>query len=387
MSAHADIVVVGGGPVGCAFALALAGTPLRVNVLEASPAGAPVSDARILALSYASKQILERIGAWPATLQTNPIACVHVTQRGSFGRTMLEAADLGLPALGYVVRYAALADALRQALRSSGIGFEYGASVDDARSTASYACVEFRAARTQHTVTAQLVVLADGGRGGNLSRGVSASETDYRQTAVVGLIKTDRHHAHIAHERFTPDGPAALLPIDDRFAFVWTVARERADEILGLPDHAFLLRFQSHFGEKAGRFLEVGPRNSFPLRLRRVRQVVDGRVVRVGNAAQTLHPVAAQGFNLGLRDAWELARRLKADPVGLAGEAPLLHEYARARRLDTGLSVGITDLLVRSFGGESKVMGSARGIALQALDSLPPLKRLFARKMIFGASG
>ena len=340
-----DVLVRGAGPVGCAAAAALREAGLSVAVAE-SPAMPP--GFRPIALSHASRLILERIGAW-GSLAATPIAAIEVSQGGGFGRARFDAADAGVPALGYVVDYAALHRSLRS-------------RVEDLLASGP--------------VAARCTVHAEGI--------ADAWQKRYGQDALVALVAAEPAAAATAFERFTPEGPLALLPFAGRFAVVWTLPPEQARELAGGSETAFLKALSAASGRRAGRPIAVEARGVQTLVLRVRRGRIAPREVYVGNAAQTLHPVAGQGLNLGLRDAWDLAQALRgaADP----GDAALLARYAGSRRLDAGAAVRVTDLLARGFLGSSRVARAARGAALTALDLLPAPRRFFARRMIFGPS-
>ena len=296
-----SVLIVGAGPVGAVCALALQQQGVAARVLEAQPEDAR-ADTRTLALSHGSRLILDRLGVWEKLADVTPITRIHISQRGALGVTRLSAAELDVPALGYVLPYAALTAALKQALREADIAVEYGVAVDRIQSTADAATLHTADGRM---LSAPLVAVADGGRGEEAPK--PRFERDYDQMAVVCDVQTELPHASQAFERFTPEGPAALLPKGDRYALVWTASNADAERIAALPDGEFLAALQRHFGGRQGRFLHAGPRKTFPLRLAWTGSEAAERVVRIGNAAQTLHPVAGQGFNIGLRDAWELA--------------------------------------------------------------------------------
>lgn len=341
-----DVLVRGAGPVGCALALGLASTDLKVRVLAARDA---TPSFRPIALSYASRLILERLGVWqriPAT----PIEAIHVSQQHGFGCMRMEAADAGVPALGYVAEYVALQGTLRGAC-------EHLLIREEAR--------------------ARLIVHAEGAS-------PSAREKRYAQDALVALVRTEPASLHAAYERFTPEGPLALLPFKGRYAVVWSCRPERAAALREAPGQRFLEELTSAAGTRPGRAREVEARAVQPLVLRVQRTRVAEREVYIGNAAQTLHPVAGQGLNLGLRDAWELAAALSesADP----GDARTLARYAAGRRLDAQATIRITDMLAGAFLGTNPVLRAARGGALAALDALPGARRFFARRMMFGSS-
>jgi len=376
-----SVLVVGAGPVGAVCALALQQQGIAARVLEAQPADAR-ADTRTLALSHGSRLILDRLGVWEKLADVTPITRIHISQRGALGVTRLSAAELEVPALGYVLSYAALTAALKQALREADIAVEYGVAADRIQSTADAATLHTADGRT---LAAPLVAVADGGRGD--SAPAPKFERDYDQMAVVCDVETELPHASQAFERFTPEGPAALLPKGDRYALVWTASNADAERIAALPDAEFLAALQCHFGGRQGLFLQAGPRKTFPLRLAWTGSEAAERVVRIGNAAQTLHPVAGQGFNIGLRDAWELASLCGDTPAGEIGSAAMLAAYARGRRADVLGGLGFTDFLVRTFSNDIAPLRHARGLGLLALEALPPLKRFVARRMMFGARG
>lgn len=376
-----DVVIVGGGPVGAVCALALRQQGIAARVLEAQAADAR-ADSRILALSHGARLILERLGAWALLADATPITRIHVSQRGALGVARLDADDVGVPALGYVLPYAALTAALKRALSEAGIAVEYGVAVERIEGGDAAATLHTADGRT---LAAPLVVVADGGRGEDAP--APRFERQYDQVAVVCEVETELPHANRAYERFTPEGPAALLPRGEGYALVWTARRDDAERIVSLADAEFLDALYRHFGGRQGRFLRASPRKAFPLRLAYTGSAAGKRVVRIGNAAQTLHPVAGQGFNIGLRDAWELASLAGDTPAGEIGSAAMLAAYARGRRADVFGGLGFTDFLVRTFSNDIAPLRHARGIGLMALEALPPLKTFVARRMIFGARG
>jgi len=340
-----DVLIRGAGPVGCALALALRDCGLRVGLLEASQARPSF---RPLALSYASRLILERLGAWEA-LEATPIETVHVSQQQGFGRTRMDAADAGVAALGYVTQYSALLSVLRRDCKNLMV---------------------------ERELAARCVVHAEGTP--------EAAEKRYGQDALVALVRTDPASSAIAFERFTPEGPLALLPLAGRYALIWSCRPERAASLLESTEQSFLKQLAAAAGSRPGQPIEVEARALQPL-VRRVRATrVEARSVYIGNAAQSLHPVAGQGLNLGLRDAWELSRAFldAEDP----GDARLLARYAASRRFDAQATVRVTDALAGAFLGSGRILRAARGAALTALDVFPGPRRFFARRMMFGPS-
>ena len=393
------VLIVGAGPVGAVCALALQQQGIVAQVLEAQPADAR-ADTRILALSHGSRLILERLGVWDRLEGVTPITRIHVSQRGALGVARLSAEEVKVPALGYVLSYAMLTAALKQALADAGIAVEYGVAVERIESDAGGATLH---TATGRSLTAPLVVVADGGRGESAPE--PKISRDYAQMAVVCEVQTELPHANQAYERFTPEGPAALLPKDDRYAprgdsdflraearersyaLVWTASNADAERIATLSDDAFLTALYQHFGGRQGRFTAASPRKTFPLKLAYVGSEAADRVVRIGNAAQTLHPVAGQGFNIGLRDAWELATLCGDIAADEIGSAAMLRAYARGRKVDVLGGVGFTEFLLRTFSNDIGPLRHARGLGLLALEVFPPLKTFVARRMMFGARG
>jgi 2-octaprenyl-6-methoxyphenol hydroxylase len=209
---------------------------------------------------------------------------------------------------------------------------------------------------------------------------------EYGQDAVVGLVETSQPHGRKAYERFTPDGPIALLPFESRYALVWTATPETAKGLIELPAHGFLEKLQRHFGDRAGRFISIEARARFPLSLRYATDPVLARAVMLGNAAQALHPIAGQGFNLGLRDAWELGETLLLHASRDPGSDGCLSDYRAARRPDRLRGIVLTHSLVKIFSNDVAPLRATRGAALALLELIPPAKRAFMQRMIFGAS-
>jgi len=363
-----DVAIAGGGPVGCALALALSGSAVSV----ARIAGEADFADRPIALSYGSRLILERLGAW-SSVRSNPIQTIHVSQQG-FGRTVMHCSDYGLPALGYVTAYSELVAQLAGRTAASA------QSLKDWKSADNEIVLRLSRGEDEAGMRARLLVLADGGQN-RRTRNVR----DYRQQAIVAEVTAEHPRAGVAWERFTAEGPLALLPFEDRYALVWSVRPASAVELLGLSDSDFLARLREIFGGRLGNFTSVGPRSTFPLSLRYGKIVPATRVLAIGNAAQTLHPVAGQGLNLGLRDAWELAQMLLDAAKEEIGAPRFLARYARSRSLDRYAGIGLTDFLVRIFSNSLAPLALARGAGLAGLDAVPPARRFLARRMIFGA--
>jgi 2-octaprenyl-6-methoxyphenol hydroxylase len=362
-----DVAIAGGGPVGCALALALSGSPVSVARIASE---VDVAD-RPIALSHGSRLILERLGAWHS-IRSSPIETIHVSQQG-FGRTVMRSAEHGLPALGYVTAYSELVAQLAAQTPAAA------ETLRDWEADAEGLALRLSRGKEQVRMRARLLVLADGGV---IRRAEHA--TDYDQRAIVAEVKAERPRRGVAWERFTAEGPLALLPFGDRYALVWSVRPPAAEDLLALPAPEFLARLREAFGGRLGDCLSTGPRSAFPLSMRYGAINPEPRILAVGNAAQTLHPVAGQGLNLGLRDAWELAQMLLDIAKEEIGAPGFLARYVRRRRFDRYAGIGFTDFLVRIFSNSLPCLTAARGAGLAALDSWPPARRFLARRMIFG---
>lgn len=375
-----DVAIVGAGPVGAALAARLAGSGLDFAVLEARDTAAV--DARTLALSHASKVFLERAVAWPDAV--TPIESIHVSQKGGPGRTLITAREQGLPALGYALSHVDLQTALMNRLQAAAIDLRHGARVESIE-LGDHATVRYASKGATEAITARLLVLADGGANAHLLPGIAFTEKDYGQTAVTAKVATDQAHGERAYERFTGDGPVALLPLGKGFSLVWTARPEEAARLKALDEASFLAELQDHFGDRAGRFVSAGPRAAFPLKLRTTNESIARRTVLIGNAARTLHPIAGQGLNIGLRDAEALAGLLLGASGEEIGGAAMLEAYRDSRSRDSARGAAFTDLLVSAFAQAGPMVKWGRGLALTALDILPPARRLLADRMIFGA--
>jgi len=377
------VIIIGAGPVGATFALLATRLGVEVTLLEAR--AGPSRETRSLALSHGSRNILETSGVWHDLAPTEILA-IHTSQRGAFGRMRLSHEDAGVPALGYVLTYGDLQQALDRRLDQLAIPVLRGAVVSALEETGDHIAVRYDMDGVERQFDASAVILADGGANLGKVPSLTIEEKDYAQHALLGHITTDRAHGGTAYERFTPEGPAALLPHGGEFEYsmVWVSSPGRIDTLQALDDAAFLAAFQQHFGHRAGRFTAIANRRSFPLKLRTVSSRVAGQVVVIGNAAQALHPVAGQGFNLGLRDAADLAQRL-ADK-GDASTRLILQQYESSRERDVARSVGFTDFLVGAFSNDYLLTRVPRGIGLAVVDMLPGARRALARRMLFGAA-
>lgn len=379
MAVDFDIAICGGGPVGQALALLLArrGVPAqRIALIDAKPLDQAAKDPRSIALSFGSRQILEELGAWP--LACSEIHQIHVSRRGHFGRTLIDRAEYGVPALGYVTRYGTLVAALGTETKRAGIAPLRPAHVASHNEGADAVELRFDSGTT---VTSHILVMAEGGL--FTEQAVKALRRDYEQTALIAQVRVAAPPAHRAFERFTQEGPLALLPQDDGYAMVWCMRPQTAARLQALDDPEFLAALEQAFGGRLGRFLSATPRAAYPLGLN-AQAAITQRTVAIGNAAQTLHPVAGQGLNLGLRDAAVLARLLSQDLSAAA-----LARFDAQRRTDRGLTIRLTDAMARVFASapDGAPTQTLLGLSLGLIDAIRPAKRLLAEQMMFGARG
>ncbi len=373
MTEAVDILIIGAGPVGMTLALALADGPYSVRLVDRRPLAAQAGDPRALALSHGARQLLEPLGAWPARAVT-PIETIHISQKGGFGRSLIDHADYALPALGYVVRYRDLAGALATRLPEAAV--LENAEVQEMTSGEAGVALTLSQNGERRRLAARVLVHAEG----TPAEDATVSVRDYHQHAVIAEVTPQPGHHRQAWERFTPDGPLALLPLGEAYSVVFTLPPDRADRTMALDDAGFTAALQAQFGGRIA-FSNPGPRSRFPLALRLREKLADGHQVWVGNAAQTLHPVSGQGFNLGLRDAWELAQTLLNQGL----EPAALAAHAARRRIDRLGGALFTDGIVRAFSNDFPPLRLARGLGLLALDLCPPARHFVAKRMIWGA--
>ena len=376
-----DLAIVGGGLVGASLAVALGAGPRRVVLVEAAtpPASAPAWDERCIALNDASRRIFESWDVWaPMGAQAASILATHISEQGRFGAARFAASEAGIDALGYNVPLRAIGAALQARMSTlQGLRLVQPAKVESLKVDDDAAELGLT---TGETLKASLVVAADGARSSvRALLGLAAQSQDYGQQAIVSAVRLPRGHGGVAYERFTPGGPIALIPKPDHDAsLVWTVANERADALLALSDADYLDAAQQTFGGRLGRFAALGRRWAHPLARVMSRALSSPRVVFVGNAAQSLHPVAAQGFNLGLRDVATLAALLEEE--GDPGAPALLAEYCRSREQDRHRVSGITDLMVRTFSNRLPGLSQMRHWGLVAIDLAQPLRNTVLRQ-------
>jgi len=397
MSQH-DILICGGGLVGASLALALSQLDFDVALAEAVPFGAgeqPSFDERTTAISNGTQRIFNALGVWPLIERSaTPIKRIHVSDKGRFGFARIDAQEQGLAQLGYVVVNRIMGEALWRRLHEEQIKIYAPARVtglhleDDRQRIALASDLQ----PTAYSLQSRLVIAADGTRSAvREAAGIGASTQDYNQTAIIANVAAQKFHNHVAYERFTPEGPLAMLPLTDaRVGLVWVLAPEVAAQVMQLGDVEFIARLQAAFGLRLGRFTQAGQRFAYPLSLTQSEQHIAERLAIIGNAAQGLHPIAGQGFNLGLRDAACLAEVLadaraddaKVDP----GSAEVLQRYAAWRGEDRKGIVKLTDGLVRLFANGVGPIKAARDVGMLLFDLSPRAKDYLAQ-LSLGSAG
>ncbi len=376
MTQHAHIVISGAGPVGQALALLLLQQGIAAHdivLIDAKTSDQASQDARSIALSYGSKQILHAVQAWP--IKATRIEQIHVSRRGHFGRSLITARDYALPALGYVARYGDIITPLQILLEQQQIVIKRPTQISAIEEQDDQVLLTLN---DEKKMTANILIQAEGGIFGEQTQ--RTRHHDYQQSAVISHITTSIPIPHRAFERFTEQGPLALLPQEDGYAMVWCVRPAMAESLLGMDDTAFISALQVAFGERLGKVGTVTPRHAYPLGLN-AQASVTKRTVAIGNAAQTLHPVAGQGLNLGLRDAAVLAKCLTHFPIDTA-----LSNFIEQRKTDRSATIRITDSMARVFAStaDGSFSQSLLGAGLGLVDLIAPAKRQLAEQMMFG---
>jgi 2-octaprenyl-6-methoxyphenol hydroxylase len=380
-----DVAIIGGGMVGASLAVALANAGRRIVLIEAVAPDSSAHqsfDERTTALGNASRRIFETLGIWDSVAEhCGVIRAIHVSDAGRFAFARLSAAEQGIEAFGFVLPNRVLGAALWAHIRGNDAISVRMPATASVRRDATGVTLELagEGVPAGETLRARLAVAADGAH--SLIRreaGITATEADYGQIGIVANVATDTPHDGTAYERFTAAGPLALLPLrDGTYTLVWARTPADAAPTLAASDQDFLNLIQQHFGWRVGRFVRAGRRASYPLKLTRADESVAQRTVLIGNAAQSLHPVAGQGFNLALRDVAALAELIAEG--GDPGAPELLERFAQGRALDRRGVTRFTDGLIRLFGDARLPVRVARDAGLLLFDLLPPAKRALAR--------
>ena len=388
MTDRHDVVIVGGGLVGASLAIALVRQGVEVGLVEAAPAGQmpAVFDQRNLSFAAATVNALTALGVMQQLrTPTGPIRRIHISRQGDFGRVRLEAQDYGRATFGQVVVARDFGEALEARLAGLSQLTRYRPArfVDFAPDEAGHRALRIADAEGERTLHARLVVAADGTRSAvRAALGIGVDEHDYGQTLLVARVRATQAPDGTAYERLGDDGPTALLPRGDRHGgVVHGVAREQAETVAALDDAAWLARLQHAVGWRIGRLVASGERSAYPIVRVVAQRLVADRAVVLGNAAQTIHPIGAQGFNLGLRDALTLAEEIaRGDDPGAASR---LAAYAARRREDRERTLAFSDGLARLTANPSPLLKPVRSAGLVAMEAQPSLQAF----LVGGAMG
>jgi len=411
MKQHYDIVIIGAGMVGASLTAALleqaAELNLSIALIEAKAltdadselSYQPSFDSRATALSFGSSLIYQQLGVWQQLQQhVQSIEHIHVSDKGHFGATRLDAKQEKVPALGYVIENKWLGDVLHQHIKQHRnqqcVELICPASIESIERVAGKMQLQVKHQDSQFELSASLVVMADGGRSSLREQlGIDYTEKHYQQHALVANVAIDRSHNNVAYERFTDTGPIAVLPLakqakTHRCGLIWTIPDDDIERVNALSDEQFLTELQQRFGFRAGRFMSVGHRFNYPLTLQTAPEQVRAGLVVVGNAAHTLHPIAGQGFNLALRGVLSLAKCVlqaakKDQPIG---DFSMLSAYQHERSADQQATIGFSDKSMKLFSTSQPLLALGRDIGLQCLDICPPAKTVFARSAMGLAS-
>ncbi|MFM8233222.1 MAG: FAD-dependent monooxygenase [Candidatus Methylopumilus sp.] len=383
---NSEYLIVGAGPVGLVFSLFLAKHNQNSHLLESRKKNDSHSDGRALALSYGTKLILEDLGIWSSLeKKISEIKDIHTSQKNSFGRTLLSASQYNLPALGYIVSYGALSKVLEEAVNQSPkikITHEFKVSTIKNEKDRSI----LYGGNKDLAIEAPLLVLADGGKNTtDLIEDLKKKETSYNHTALVTKVTSEIPPNKIAYERFTSMGPIALLPNGpNEFSLVWTGKDEDIQALAKAPKKLFLEKLHEHFGDRVGKFLDSDNFITFPLKKIILEEFPKNRMVVIGNSAQTMHPVAGQGFNTGIRDAYDLSKLINESEPSQVGSECFINQYYALRKSETKKTLFFTDSLVNIFSNDLVGLSLTRGISLSLLDNLKPAKNFLVDKMSFG---
>ncbi len=391
-----DVIIIGGGLVGASLAVALKSSGKRILLVESGLSGChdqPDSDQRTIALTHGSKLVFSAMGVWEgiASQKAETIKDIHVSNRGHLGQTHLSHYHVGTDALGYVVPAGVLSQTLWQELQSiSNLTLCCPGNASEIVQGPTHCTVTLALPETTRHVTARLVVFADGGRSGIIDQlSHKPQSREYPQSAILSIVNVDRPHHGRAYERFTDEGPLALLPHSTlgvqgsdqhKYAVVWTTEKANVSTRLSLDDPGFADQLQKTFGDRAGHFSCPAKRSVYPLKRVHLPEPFSGRTLIIGNAAHTVHPVAGQGFNLGLRDVAVLAEAIHHCPDQELGSQAMIKKYTESRTRDIRMVKYFTHGLVALFTHHSAGVCLARNLGLAVIENLPLAKRFLLRR-------
>ena len=400
---HFDVVISGGGLSGALMALSLSNLvthqqqPLKIAIVEANPVLTDPSksfDDRVLALSHGSAQYLKEVGAWQhLQAHAEPIKNIHISDRGYYGKARLYAQHHQVDALGYVAEMSFIGAALLKTLAAkTNITWFAPNTIDAVQWQAEHVNIQLNSGTK---LTAALLLACDGAQSAcRQFANISTTSRDYQQSALIANVGTAIHHQNIAYERFTETGPIAMLPLSTlssansqqksagRCSLVWTLTPELAEQMQNLSDEEFAVQLEQSFGRWLGNITQVGKRAVYPLKLLQASEQVYHRMALIGNASHTIHPIAGQGFNLGLRDVSDMAQVIKTalEKQQDIGSFANLMRYAKARQQDQKQVITLTDSLVTLFSNQLPPLVAGRNIGLKVLNYLPPLKKALVKK-------
>ena len=381
-----EYLILGAGPVGLIFSLLLAKQNKSSHLLELRKKNAAHSDKRALALSYGTKLILENLGIWRLLeKKITSIQSIHTSQKNSFGRTLLSSEEYNLPALGYVVSYGDLSKALEDPINQSSlikVSYEFEVSAIENKQDKSI----LYGLTKNLPLEAPLLILADGGKNTtDLIQNLKRKETSYNHTALVTKVISEIPPNNVAYERFTSMGPIALLPNGPKeFSLVWTGKDIDIQALAKTKKNVFLEKLYEHFGDRVGRFIDCENFITFPLKKIVLEDFPKSHIVVIGNSAQTMHPVAGQGFNTGIRDAYVLSKLMNESESNHIGSESFVNQYYASRHPETKKTLFFTDSLVNIFSNDLVGLSITRGFSLSLLDNFRPVKNFLVKKMSFG---
>ena len=380
-----SIAIIGGGPVGAIFALLNKSQASKTFLLEANSQVQTKTDKRALALSNGSKFILEKIGVWEELEdRLTPIKTIHTSQKGTFGRSLMEAEETDQAALGYIISYGDLIRTLqKKILYTKGIEVLYDSKVISFSDSGKAQKLRFKCKSKEKSLNCDLLVMADGG--GSKIKGINISRTNksFEHSALVTHVKTEVTHSNIAYERFTNMGPMALLPnLNGQYSLVWTGPKDQIKRLSQLNNSEFLIELQGHFGDRVGNFILFEKIITFPLSQSFISKFPEENIVIIGNSAQTMHPVAGQGLNTGIRDALVLSDCIRKN--NYLNLKLMINDFNKMRKKETKNILRFTDSLVTIFSNDLIGVNKIRGMALSLLDLVPPIKKRFIKKMSYG---